>query len=787
MAFDTNQSAYKSLRDIIAEHTSGVVFWTGSGLSADAGLPTWNKLRTILIKAVNERIGQLEVAERGSLQRTVHLIQGEPNNWRAFRLLRDTLGATTWRALIRESLLTSASVDPPALYRKLWQLEPHGLLTLNLDRLAAKSYTNLNPGPVLTEFVGSQVASYSHVLKSLNPFICQLHGDVDDSSSWILTSSDLAYRLKDTGYRNFITSCLSTKTVVLVGISADDIAVGGFLDQLSEFDVGPHYWFTHRRDYKTNQWAEKRSIRIIQYNAPDGDHSELLGAFDDLVSYVSEDDLAVAVPLVPEGLAPSSETLPSQDDLVTMDAEGIRNALNQEATRILNSSSPKANQDYERFSLNYDEAIYRAWYTSASCGRNTLLGHVLHEEIASGAFGKVYCASDANGNKVAVKVLHEEMRQNEDLFHAFRRGVRSMKILSDNDVQGMVPYRKAFEIPAFVVMDWIDGPDLGDAVASTQVSEWDLILRIGSEIAEIVRRGHLLPERVLHRDIRPSNVMLRGFYTDQQEWDVVVLDFDLSWHKGALEKSVTHGATVLGYLAPEQIQDIPGVSTRHTAVDSFGLGMVLYFMMSGKDPVPDQHLHGGWSDTLNDMATRRPCDQWVSLPKRFARLISFATLHSQSERWDMTQIHVELQRLHDTVLNPSSLRSAELVAEELAARCEFSPEYEWDADQLSAVTEAASGVMLKIRGDESERSVFVSISWGLPGVQGRRHLGKWIEPAMEQSREILSNSGWRIEDSRTHYAHIDITASISVRDVLRDMPRTVTNLNRALAPVRFAK
>ena len=118
MSFNTVQGAYKSLRGIITEHTSGVVFWTGSGLSAEAGLPTWGKLRTTLLKAVNERIDQLEATERGSLQRTADLIQGEPNNWQAFRLLRDTLGVTTWRALIRESLITSASVEPPRTVQK---------------------------------------------------------------------------------------------------------------------------------------------------------------------------------------------------------------------------------------------------------------------------------------------------------------------------------------------------------------------------------------------------------------------------------------------------------------------------------------------------------------------------------------------------------------------------------------------------------------------------------------------------------------------------------------------
>lgn len=786
MPFDTTQNAFLSLRSIIGERTSGVVFWTGSGLSAEGGLPTWDQLRAVLMDALTERITQLLPVERGSLQSTARAIKNEANNWRAFRMLRHALGTATWRAIIRDSLLMSATVSPPPLYERIWRLQPHGLLTLNLDRLATKSYTDLSTGPILTEFVGRQVANFTHVLKSRNPFICQLHGNVDDASNWILTNSELEAHLSDAGYQNFIASCLSAKTIVLVGISADDVAVGGFLDRLAGLDVGAHYWFTDRRDSYTMRWAEERGIRLINYDAPDGNHVDLLEAFDDLVGYIPAEDPSDLAPIMPEGLTPSSDLLPNQDKLEAMDAESIRKALNSEATRILATHSPGAAQEYDRFSSDYDAAIYRAWYTSTSPGRNILLGHVLNEEIARGAFGRVYQAYDADGNSVAIKVLHEDIRQNLDLFHSFRRGVRSMKILSDHGVQGMVPYRKAFEIPAFVVMDLIDGPDLGEAVASMQVSEWDLILRIGSEVADIVRRGHLLPERVLHRDLRPSNVMLRGFYSDPEDWDVVVLDFDLSWHKGALEKSVTYGAALLGYLAPEQIENIRNVSTRHTAVDSFGLGMILFFMLGGRDPVPDQHLHADWKDTLFRIAGGRSCDEWQSIPTRFSRLIHYATLHEQSERWDMTQIQAELQRLLEIVVNPSSTRSAELVAEEIAFRCEFSSGYEWDPNQLSAIKTQPSGVRLEIRGDESARRVIVSASWGDPGVQGRRHLGKWIPASLENTRQILHSSGWAIEDTRTYYAHFAISASISVREALVDMPETIDNLNRAMAEVRFS-
>ena len=792
MAFDTSQSSYLSLRNIIAERTNGIVFWVGSGLSVEAGLPTWSEFRNELLKSLEEKIEQLDASHNlqdiAKLKNAAVLIDKEQNNWRAFELLKKPLGATTWRARIREILRPNTSSNPPLVYKKLWQLQPHGMLTLNLDRLATRAYADVDPEPLLAEFSGNQVANYTHVLKRPHAFVCNLHGTVEDASSWILTHSELRYRLSDDGYKNFLRTCLSAKTIVFIGISADDLAVGGFVEQLSklDIDVGEHYWLTTRRDLETSRWAEGQGVRLITYSTQNGNHSDLLEALDDLITFVSIDESENLGPIVPEGLMPTENALPPQADLLRLDAERIRQILNEEASRILGSAAPDAMEKYRTFSLAYDQAIYRAWYTSVTSEHNHLLGHQLHEEVARGAFGKVYHASDSDGNSIAVKVLHEEMRQNEELFQAFRRGVRSMKILSSHDVQGMVPYRKAFEIPAFVVMDWIDGPDLGVAVASRLVADWDLILRIGSDTANIVRKGHLLPERVLHRDIRPSNVMIRGFYSDPQNWDVVVLDFDLSWHRGALEKSVIYGSARLGYLAPEQIEDIPGVSTRHAAVDSFGLGMVLFFMLSGRDPVPEEHRHTDWADKLTRAAASKPCQQWVSTPTRFARLIQTATLNNQSERWDMTQIQAELERLLGALLNPLSTQSAELVAEEIAARCSFSEGYEWDADSLAAVKVHSSEVKLSIRGDETLRKIVVTMSWGSPGVQGKSNLGKWIIPSMNNAKSILNKRGWKIDEAQTKYAHIVVSASIHIREALANIDRAVDTLDLALDELRFS-
>ena len=784
MAFDKSQKPYKSLRNIIAERTNGVVFWVGSGLSAEAGLPTWDQLKAELLDALYAKADQLNKEDGANLRITARGVSNQSNNWIAFDRLSNALGRTTWRETVRRILDPSVYAPAPQIYGKIWSLNPHGVLSLNLDKLVARSYSESSDNkPLITEFTGTQIAGYTHVLRNPHPFVCNLHGSAEDVSSWILTKTELTKLLESPAYADFVKACLRTKTVVFAGISADDEAVGGFVEQLADLgvDLGSHYWITDRRDANTDSWAENVGIRLIRYNAPNDEHGELVEMFDDLIRFVSPDDL-VHPPITPSPLDLPKGELPTPDELRGMDAETIRGILNEEATRILKLGDV---DQYEEFTRSYDESMYRAWYVIPD---NKLLGHDLHEEVASGAFGRVFRAIDPKGNNVAVKVLHEGIRRNKNMFSAFRRGVRAMEILSHRGVDGMVPYRSAFEIPAVVVMDWVEGPNLEKAVLSGWVDSWELILRIAVGVSKIVRRGHALPERVLHRDIRPTNIMLRDFYTAPDAWDVVVLDFDLSWHRGVLEQSVVPGATaLLGYLAPEQIQPVQGVSTRHASVDSFGLGMVLYFMLSKENPVPDQHRHADWPEILAQASRNSPWSEWVSLPGRFARLIELATQDYQPARWDMAQIQSELQRLHDVAINPSSVVSAELVAEEIAARCQFSSDYAWDSNTLSAIKERESGLRFEIQGDETQKRVLVNLIRGDPGVQGRASRGKWIEPAMKNASEILRSSGWHISDAHARYARISVSASLPTSEAIHNLQRTVGSLDRALNEIsRFS-
>ena len=694
MTFNTDQNSYKDFRSLLKERTSGVVAWVGSGLSAPAGIPTWKGLRDRLIDELRNKMATLESDDANRTQEKIKKILLAESYWVAFDILKKALGKTTWRSVVRNAL---ASNELPSEYNMLWRLGLHGVLTVNLDRLVTKSFLQVMRGSTPLEYSGSEISRAAQALGAPRPFIVNLHGSIDNSDTWVLTKSDLSKIQSNDGYATVIRSILTTKTVLFVGISADDLAIGGHLEALARMSIetNPHYWITSRRDEKTDRWAEDAGIRVIRYESKSGDHSELGDFFQDLLRFVPREENA---PPVAAQISLPFVGLPSPDELSKSDAETIRRSLNAEAQVILREPNPVAYERFEKLCDDYEEAAHRSWFVSTKPNKNRILGYVVQERVATGGFGTVYRASDDSGHDLALKLLRNDVRTKPEMLQSFRRGVRSMRILSTSRVSGMVPYVDASEIPAFVVMKWVEGPNLHDAVEARQLGEWDTFFKVAVPLAEIIRNAHRLPERVLHRDLRPSNVMLENYWSKSDSWKVVVTDFDLSWHVGSEEQSVIHGWSTTGYLAPEQMQKTEGVSTRNAAVDSFGFGMTLFFVLAKRDPMPSEHRHKTWSVSVDDAVRALPSASWLSLPRRLGRLIINCTRHIQAERWDMSQIESELKSLQRAMNNPEEVLNVEFLAEELAARA-YGDRYEWDGDSMKAQCEFASGanVALGIR------------------------------------------------------------------------------------------
>ena len=270
-----------------------------------------------------------------------------------------------------------------------------------------------------------------------------------------------------------------------------------------------------------------------------------------------------------------------------------------------------------------------------------------------------------------------------------------MQIISSSyNIKGVVKCVNAFELPPTVIMEFIPGFSLEQAIEGNILDRWHGGLHIGREIVRIVRACHQLPEHVLHRDIRPANIILSP--NDLEfGYDVMVLDFDLSWHRGAtptpsIEPDKSYGSA-LAYLAPEQLYRELGVSTRSTSVDAYGFGMTLYFIFSRRHPTHHEKAILEWARSVRHDFVCGVQPQWKSLPVRLARLVVGATRWEQSHRLDMSQIEKELTILSQALFSLDKTFSAQLWAEELMCRAFGQEDYEWDDLHYSARKTLASG------------------------------------------------------------------------------------------------
>jgi serine/threonine protein kinase len=337
-------------------------------------------------------------------------------------------------------------------------------------------------------------------------------------------------------------------------------------------------------------------------------------------------------------------------------------------------------------------------------------------------------------------------------------------------------------------MELIDGPNLEEVVAGALVSDWPGRLRIARDLARIILKAHSVPERVLHRDIRPANIMLRNFFKTPDAWDLVVLDFDLSWHRDASEGSLDLSRSMNSYLAPEQTQASRRKHTRNALVDSYGFGMTMYFMVSREHPAFGQHLFSNWKALLEKKIASASCGEWRSLPRRFSRLIESTTRDAQDQRWDMTRIAGELQRLDEAYKGPMHVASAELFAEELISRCpSVATDYVWDQDGLSAVLELRSGFTVKLVGDETKRLIGAHVQWLHTGDRSFENVRKFIGKAADQCQAEMKRGGWKIRNREITAFSCHVDAEVNITDLRKErgLGSASTGLNKAIEALRL--
>jgi eukaryotic-like serine/threonine-protein kinase len=270
------------------------------------------------------------------------------------------------------------------------------------------------------------------------------------------------------------------------------------------------------------------------------------------------------------------------------------------------------------------------------------LRYRLTGKLASSGMSEVWQANDELlGRSVAIKLPRP---QAAEILHQAWTEARTTARLSHPHIAAVHDYGEALRpddsVAPYVVMELLDGESLAARLTSGPLT-WPEAARIGADVAAGLAAAHA--RRVVHRDIKPGNVMLTSA-------GAKILDFGISAATGTPDDDET-GATfgTPAYVAPERLNGTPV----EPATDVYALGTVLYEMVNGEPPYP--------VDTWEEYAAARaaPPDPLPDgLPAAFRELVERCLAEDPLLRPEATEVRDRLSALRapDRTPGPAGIR-----------------------------------------------------------------------------------------------------------------------------------
>jgi tRNA isopentenyl-2-thiomethyl-A-37 hydroxylase MiaE/DNA-binding NarL/FixJ family response regulator len=205
-------------------------------------------------------------------------------------------------------------------------------------------------------------------------------------------------------------------------------------------------------------------------------------------------------------------------------------------------------------------------------GQHVIRGYRFVRKLAQSPLSAVYLAeSEKSGEEVALKVLRQaaDGGPRSGSFDSFLREYQIASALAHPRIARIHDFG-ANDNYAFIAMEYFAGGDLRSHIrAGVPPQE---ALRLLGDMAEALRVLH--DAGVLHRDIKPGNVMLR------EDGSVALIDFGMSKH---FDLDAATGGEIFGtpyYMSPEQGHGRPADERS----DLYGLGVIFHEMLTGRKP-----------------------------------------------------------------------------------------------------------------------------------------------------------------------------------------------------------
>jgi serine/threonine-protein kinase len=225
--------------------------------------------------------------------------------------------------------------------------------------------------------------------------------------------------------------------------------------------------------------------------------------------------------------------------------------------------------------------------------------YTIESLLGKGGMGAVYLARHILlGDRVAIKILPPEVRNNADWLRRFRREGQAARRLRHANAVAVHDLRTASDGTIYMVMEYVEGQTLDAELKQRGQFTPAETLEILDPIMSVLNTAHAMG--VVHRDLKPENIMIAKA-TGGRESSVKLLDLGIAKMREIAGEStgsteLTMAGQVLGtpyYMSPEQWGELsrdgnPEIDGR---ADIYSLGLVAYQMISGRRPYTGTTLH----------------------------------------------------------------------------------------------------------------------------------------------------------------------------------------------------
>ncbi|GHU85918.1 serine/threonine-protein kinase PrkC [Clostridia bacterium] len=199
--------------------------------------------------------------------------------------------------------------------------------------------------------------------------------------------------------------------------------------------------------------------------------------------------------------------------------------------------------------------------------------YLIGELIGVGGMSNVYKAVDKITNRVvAIKILRDEYLTDPEFLRRFKNESKAIAALSSPNIVNV--FDVSFnETSQWIVMEYIDGITLKEYITKKKVLNWQEAVYVAIQVLKALQHAH--DKGVVHRDIKPQNIMLL------KEGTVKVMDFGIArFARNDMRTMTGRAIGSVHYISPEQAKG----GQLDGKTDIYSVGVMLFEMVTGRLP-----------------------------------------------------------------------------------------------------------------------------------------------------------------------------------------------------------